>query len=239
MSRSSKSMRVGPRCPGGVAEAVADGAPGIPAAVGAAGSKAARTASDAGGGFVAAGAGVAFLVEAVALEDFLAELDLLELLLALALELLLEDLVVLEEDLPVLLLEVEGLAVLLEDLAGGLVSSVAARTFAGSAMQQAIVDRSATTRRTVRLRMGTASANRTGCAPVNASEVWNPLANPCVAGCSMCGGVVVREPTPGVTEASCRPRSRHLVPGRKSFRTACGHPRNPRRRRRTSRNSRG
>ena len=209
-------MRVGPRCPGGVAEAVADGAPGIPVAEGAAGSKAARTASEVGGGFVAGGAGAAFFVEAVALEDFLAELDLLE-----------------------LLLDVAGFAVLFEDLDGGLVSFVAARTGAGSAMQQAIVDRSATTRRTVRPRMGTPSANRRGRTPFNAPAVWIPLANPCVAGCSMCGGVVVREPTPGVTEASCRPRSRHLVPGRKSFRTACVHPRNPLRRRRTSRNSRG
>ena len=83
-------MRVGPRWPGGVAEAVAPGAPGIPVEVGAAGSKAARTASEAGG-LAAAGAGAAFFVEAVALEDFLAELDF-PVLLVFALELLLEDL---------------------------------------------------------------------------------------------------------------------------------------------------
>lgn len=194
-------MRVGPRCPGGVADAdaVAAGAPGIPVVVGAAGSKAARTASEAPEGLVATGAGAAFFVDAVALEDFLLELDLPELLLAFALELLLEFLVELllegledlDPGLLELLLDVEGLPVLFAGLAGVVVSSVAARTDAGSAMQQAIVDRSATTRRTVRPRMGTPSANRTGCIPVNAPEARIPLANPCVAGCSMCGGVVV------------------------------------------------
>src|SRR5277367_5503388 len=111
MSRLSKSMRVGPRCPGGVADAVATGAPGIPVAEGAAGSKAARTASDAGG-LLATGAGAAFFVEAVALEDFLAEFDLPELLVAFALVLLVEDLEDLVAGLFELLLDVEGLAVL-------------------------------------------------------------------------------------------------------------------------------
>jgi hypothetical protein len=174
-------MRVGPRWPGVAAEAVADGAPGIPAAVGAAGSKAARTASDAGGAFVGVEAGTAFFVEALALEDFLAELDLLELLLVLEVELLLDDLEDFLAELDLLeLLLVAGL--LFVDLAGVGAAVSSARTDAGSAMQQAIVDRSATTRRTVRPRMGIPSANRTGRAPVNALAFGIPLANPCVAG---------------------------------------------------------
>jgi hypothetical protein len=159
-------MRVGPRCPGVVAEAVAAGAPGMPVAVGAAGSKAARTASDAGGGLLATGADVGFFAEVVALEGFFEELceaeallELLEDLLVVLLDGLVEDFVddFVEDLLPLeLLLEVEGLAVLFEDFAGGGVgaSSVAARTDAGSAMQQAIADKSATTRRTGRPCMG-------------------------------------------------------------------------------------
>ena len=131
----------------------------MPAAVGAAGAKAARTASEATGGLATSGAPAGFLTEAVALEDFLAALceavDLLELLLTL------EDLPVgLDEDLVdvfgedllplVPLPELEGLAVRFVDLADVCASSVAARTEAGSAMQQANVDKSATTRRTGR-----------------------------------------------------------------------------------------
>lgn len=163
-------MRVGPRCPGGVAAVVAEGAPGIPVAVGATGSNAAFAASDADGGLVATGAGATFFVEeAVDLEDFLAAVDLPELLLLLAEE----DLADGFDGLEAVLLEVGCFAVLFDDFddfdAGcAFVSSVAAPTEAGSAIQQAIVDRSATTRRTVRPRMGCPSANRRGCAPVNA-----------------------------------------------------------------------
>lgn len=235
-------MRVGPRCPGGVAEAVAAGAPGMPAEVGAAGSKAARTASDAGGGFVATGAGLGFFAEVVALEGFFAELceadALLELFVDLDEDLLegfAEDFAEDFVDGLLLLLELDGLAVLFEDFAGGLldVSSGAAKTCAGSAMQQAIVDKSATTRRTVRPRMGWPSANRRPCAPVNALAPRIPLANPCVAGWSMCGGVVAGGCFRGVTAASRRLHTPHRAPGRKSFRTACDHPRSHRRRRRT------
>lgn|SRR5450755_719590 len=212
----------------------------MPVAVGAAGSKAARTASEVGGALAGVEAGTAFFVEALALEDFLAEADLVELLLDFVLELLLDGLEDFLAELDLLeLLVVAGL--LFADFVGGLVvvSSVAARTDAGSAMQQAIVARSATTRRTVRPRMGIASANRTGCARVNAPAVWIPLANPCVAGWSMCGSVVVRALRPVVTPARRRLQSRRLAPGRKSFRTACDRPRSPHRRQRTSRNSPG
>jgi len=134
-------------------EALAAGAPGMPAAVGLAGSKAARTESVGGKGLAVTGAALGFFAEAVALEEpFLAEvreaLDLPEVLPAL--EDLLDDFV---DDLAPPFAELEGLAVLFPDLAGGCASSVAAPAGAGSTMQQANVDKSATTRRTVRPRM--------------------------------------------------------------------------------------
>jgi len=167
----------------------------MPVAVGEAGSNAARTASEAGGfavdGF-AAGAALDFLAAAVAFDD----LAVLWLADDLELEALDEDLLdVFAEGL--LLLDVEFLAVLFLAFGAAWVSFVAACTDAGSAMQQASVDRSATTRRTVRPCMGMQLANRTASARVNAAHARIPLRNPCVAGCSMCGGVVAGTLLPG------------------------------------------
>ena len=177
-------MRVGPRCPdGGAAEAVAAGAPGMDVAVGDAGSKAVRTASVEGDDFVGVEEG--FFEEALALDDLLELREAVDLPLV---PFVLDDVALLEDfvdDLDDgLLLAVPVLLVLPFDLAGGVVCvlSVAARTAEGSAMQQAIVARRATTRRAVRPRMGTLPANRTACAPVNAPKPRIPLTNPCVAG---------------------------------------------------------
>jgi len=113
-------------------------------AVGATGSKAARTASVLGG-FAGAGAAAGFLAVAVAVAfvvffvELWAVVDLLEVFVVLAEDLL--DFVGLVDEL--LLELVDFVPFFLVEL-----SSVAAPAAVGSAMQQAIVDRSATMRRT-------------------------------------------------------------------------------------------
>src|SRR5208283_508653 len=179
-------MRVGPRCPaGGAAEAVAAGAAGMDVAVGEVGSKAVRTASVEGDDLADA-AGVAFFADAVpfdGLPELREAVDLLFVPFVLDDAALLEDFVDDLDDGLLLLLPVEEVLPVLFDLEGVVcVLSVAARTAEGSAIQHAIVTRMATTRRTVRPRMGTPPANRTACAPVNASNRRIPLTNPCVAG---------------------------------------------------------
>src|SRR5262249_46667635 len=142
MSRSSKSMRVGPRCGGAPpAEAVA-GAAGVEVG-GAIGSEGAF-AADPGGGLdgLAGGAlaGDAFAVGAVW------ALDLLELFDALAFD---ED-GFFEDDLAAVFFE------------------VAAAATDGDAIGPASVDMSATTRSAVRARMGRGRVNRTLWRAVNA-----------------------------------------------------------------------
>src|SRR5262249_46852846 len=151
MSRSSKSMRVGPRCGGAPpAEAVA-GAAGM-GVLGAIGSKAAFAADPEEE--LDALAGDALAVDAVLL------LALLELLEALDLD---ED--DFEEDD---FFEVDFAAVLFE---------VAAVAEAGRAIDPASVDTSATTRSAVRARMGRERVNRTLWRAVNACTNAIPLTN--------------------------------------------------------------